>query len=1056
MNIRTILLSCVVMAARLQSTDVGYAQEYVPVPTQVSSKWAQLYKNYDQGPVAPTIQIHRMQIVLHQDAARRSELEWFVSDQQNRQSVNFHRWLTPEQFADKFGASQEDASKVASWLKSVGMTNVKVSRGRLFIAFSGTVGSVAAAFHTPIHAFEVLGVRHFANTTVPSIPQSLDGLVSDVIGLHDFGLVSQTVNRPITQYLAADETNELGPGDLATIYDINPLFAKGINGSGVTVAVLGQTPITLDDYRAYRQMFGLASNDFQTLVVPDSGNGTHAPLDQEEATLDVEVMGAVARNATILYVWGASVIDAAEYVVDNRIAQVMNLSYAGPEDTADLYYQDIALQANAEGITWISSAGDSGAAGWDTAGAASASWGLAVMSPANVPQVTAVGGTALSDASSSQYWNASTGTQRGSALSYIPETGWSSKNSVGGGGGGTSQVFALPGYQTDFNTSTARMVPDVAFSSSVSSAPYVIVYQGSTQAVGGTSAATPVFGGIAVLLNHYLTVSGSIAEAGLGNLNPTLYRLAEQVPNVFHDVTAGSNDVPCTVGTLDCTTGILGFDAVPGYDEATGLGSVDAYALVSSWENATFEQSTVHLNASTASIQVAQSVTFTASVAADGSSLPHSPVFFSDILQFTDHTTPPISLGSAVTDENGVAVLTTDSLPAGTNTITVSSGGATAVSGSAASNPVTVTSSPFPTTTTLTAQTATTTAGSSVNFNVFVSDSVGVPANGPIGPSGFYQQGTVTLYSAEGTQLSFASLPSNGVAALSSGALSAGDIGIYATYSGNNYGAASQSGIVTIHVAAGTQPLLGTKTTLSLSSTQNGSTGLYTFTAKVAPQSGSGTPTGTVSFYNGTVNLGTSTLTSQGTAALSTSSLPSGQYSMIAEYEGDTVFGASISAPLIVAIGDNQTGDFQLSGPASVAITLGSNTVVNLSITPVSGFSGAVNLTCRDLSTGYTCTAPNKVQVQGVTLVPVSLAASSAAFVAAMPFLFLGGALSAGASGRKRLINLVCLGIALCFLTACGVSGSLPSSATPKTAVVEVTATSGTLTHSININAVLK
>ena len=411
---------------------------------------ARLYARYDAGPVSATMPMHRMEMVLRPGAARRAGLEQFVADQQNPSSAEFHRWLSPEQFADRFGVPQADAAQVAAWLQSVGMTNVRIARGRMFVTYSGAAGAVEGAFRVAIHGFSVGGHRHYANVSAPSIPVALSGMVSDVIGFDDFNPAPQWIPATsITTQYASGSGNDLGPDDLAAIYNVKPLYAGGIAGSGTTVAVLGQTPISLADYRAYRQMFGLTANDFQVVPVPDSGSGTNAVVDQIEATLDTEVLGAVARNATLLYVWGSTAIDAAQYVVDNRLAQVMSLSYAGCEDGSALYYQDIALQANAEGITWVNAAGDSGAAGCDTISSASAVNGLAVTSPGSVPQITAVGGTAFVNGSSSQYWSSTNNSQEGSALGYVPETGWSDQDAVMGGGGGASLMFAKAGYQSN-------------------------------------------------------------------------------------------------------------------------------------------------------------------------------------------------------------------------------------------------------------------------------------------------------------------------------------------------------------------------------------------------------------------------------------------------------------------------------------------------------------------------------------------------------------------------------------------------------------------------------
>src|SRR5262249_31685995 len=148
------------------------------------------------------------------------------------------------------------------------------------------------------------------------------------------------------------------------------------------------------------------------------------------------------------------------------------------------------------------------------------------------------------------------------------------------------------------------------------SSGYVVVSGGALLSVGGTSAAAPVFAGMLVLVNHYLTSKETIATPGLGNVNPVLYRLAQSSANVFHDVTGGSNKVACVEASPGCVDGLVGFDAAKGYDLATGLGSVDAYQLASSWTLA--GATSVSLNADPAtsapdsSVQVTARVTSTA------------------------------------------------------------------------------------------------------------------------------------------------------------------------------------------------------------------------------------------------------------------------------------------------------------------------------------------------------------------------------------------------------------------------------------------------------------
>jgi hypothetical protein len=827
-----------------------------------------------------------------------------------------------------------------------------------------------------------------------------------------------------------------------------------VTGTGTTVAVLGQTPITLDDDRAYRQKFGLTANDFQIVAVPDSGAGTGADCDQEEATLDVEVLGAVAPNATVLYVWGATAIDAAQYVVDNKLAQVMSLSYAGCEYSSAVYYQTIAQQANAEGITWVGAAGDSGAAGCDPMMATDAANGLAVTSPASVPEVTAVGGTAFADSSSSQYWGATNSASGGSALSYVPETGWSSQSMVLGGGGGVSGVFAKAGYQSDFDTGVTggRMVPDVSLAAATGSNSYLIVFNGSAVMVGGTSAATPVFAGITALVNHYLLANASITYPGLGNINPTLYLLAEKIPGVFHDVTAGSNDVPCTAGTPDCTTGTLGYPATSGYDLATGLGSVDAYALASNWTNVTLGQSSLTLAASTAQTQASQSVTFTAKVTGDGGNVSNSPVVF--YYSNPQSQLAPVSFGSALTESNGTATLVSAIFPIGSNAVTAVYGGSTTVAAGAESNSVSIAVTAFPTTTAMTVAGGPYHAGEMATFAVTVSAPSGVALGGPVPGDAHFGPGTVSLYSTNGTLQAQSPVADDGSATLTSQALAAGNNGFYVSYSGNYYASQSQSSTMNLTTS---QAGIATNTTLTASATTIALGSSLTLSATVSVQSNAATPTGSVTFYNGTALLGTTPLNGAGSATLSFS--PSyGTASLTAVYAGNDTYNSSTSAPVQVTIETATPGDFTLSGTTSATISAGSSGVITLSVTPLNGFSGTILFSCAGLPAGDTCILPNAVTPQCATPVALTIATCPAALAGVIPLGILSLFLTGGAIRRKRfaLVALLC---AVCVLTAgCGAGFSAGSTTTasassnsPQTFTAKVLATSGSISHELDI-----
>jgi len=277
-------------------------------------------------------------------------LEAFLDDVQNPRSANYHRWLSPEEFGNRFGANASDLAKVTSWLQGAGFQVHDVARGRHWITFSGTAGQVNRAFRTEIHRYLVNGRQHFANATEIAIPEDLSAVVAGVRGLDDFRLEPQATGSGGARGLA--------PDDLATIYNLKKLYDAGIDGTGQTIAILGQTRILLSDIQKFRKVYNLPPNDPKlTLFGADPGTVSG---DFTEAEMDVEWSGAVARNATINYVYSSDVFTSAEYAVDQNLAHVMSLSYGGCESYNPASFRAVAQQANAQGITWLVSSGDSG------------------------------------------------------------------------------------------------------------------------------------------------------------------------------------------------------------------------------------------------------------------------------------------------------------------------------------------------------------------------------------------------------------------------------------------------------------------------------------------------------------------------------------------------------------------------------------------------------------------------------------------------------------------------------------------------------------------------
>jgi uncharacterized protein (TIGR03437 family) len=549
-----------------------------------------MLRQQDMGRVDRDFPLPALTLFLKRSASQQADLDQLLEDQQNPASALYHRWLTPEGFADRFGVNPSDIGATADWLRSQGFTVNKLAHSRTWIAFSGTAGQAEDAFHTEIHQYLLDGKQHFANSTEPSIPAGLAAVVTGIGGLDDMS--PEPVEPRMT---AADGVNTLAPGDIATIYDIAPLYQSRIDGTGQKIAVMGGSQFNatgLADVAAFRSKFHLSANVPQ--VIFNSDYPEPLAVNSGEAHLDIEWAGAVARNAQILYVYANTFLDAVVYAVDNNLAPVMTMSANVGCEAANTpvtmsFYQGVAQQANAQGITWVVSGSDAGPASCDANGAPIAENGLGVRFPASIPEVTAVGGTEFNEEGGS-YWNSSNTANGASALSYIPEMVWNDSMalySLWAGGGGASIYFQKPAWQAGpgVPNDNARDLPDVAMAASFFHDAYETIVNGASARTGGTSAAAPVFAGILTLLNQYVVNKGIQSQPGLGNVNPTLYRLASAGSSAFHDITVGNNIVPCQTGTLDCPSGTLGFNAGPGYDQASGLGSVDAALLLSGWNS---------------------------------------------------------------------------------------------------------------------------------------------------------------------------------------------------------------------------------------------------------------------------------------------------------------------------------------------------------------------------------------------------------------------------------------------------------------------------------------
>jgi hypothetical protein len=542
------------------------------------------------GPVGDSMPVRGMTFRFRPTPAQSMELERLLEDQQNPDSPLYHAWLTPEEYGDRFGLSQSDFDQVADWVASQGFQVDYSAKSRTHISFSGTAAQVRDTFGTELHRFQAKGRTHFANVREVAVPAALEPLVLALTGLDDFQ--QEHVVRSKSRMNRSDGAHAVTPADLAVIYDIAPLYKKGITGAGQKIVVVGQAGLQVQDIRDFRATAGLPPSEPKLLLMPGNADpGLDDDAEVFEAVMDVEYAGGIAPGASIIYVYGYAANAAAQYATDQNLAPIISESFGGCEKqfaNALVWLRSVAQQAAAQGITWVASSGDTGPAACESQNADKAGLsGITVNLPAAVPEVTAVGGTVFSEGPG-QYWSSTVADDGGSALSYIPETSWNDTTAGSfllASGGGTSGFYPRPSWQTGAGVpnDNARHVPDIAFTASGNHDPYLIILDGKTWAAGGTSAAAPTFAGALALLNQYVVSNGIQARPGLGNINPRLYQLAQATRGVFHDITTGSNIVPCKTGTPDCANGKYGYNAGVGYDHVTGLGSIDVANLAQNW-----------------------------------------------------------------------------------------------------------------------------------------------------------------------------------------------------------------------------------------------------------------------------------------------------------------------------------------------------------------------------------------------------------------------------------------------------------------------------------------
>lgn len=500
----------------------------------------------DVGPADPNQQIEAT-VYLRRGSASGQ----FPSvDQLGGRPPRDRKYLTREEFARAYGASAADVEKIRAFAKEYGLQVVSENRATRTVKLSGTVEAFNKAFEANLRQYRHPSGMYRCRTGNLTIPRELNGVIEAVLGLDNrpqarthFRLRKKKVS-PSAQAAAVSYS----PVQVADAYD----FPPGMNGAGQSIGIIelggGYNSADLNTFFS-----GLGIPTPKVTAVPVDG-ATNSPTGDPsgpdgEVELDIEVSGAIASGAQIAVYFAPNTdqgfIDAVTTAAHDATLKpsVISISWGGPEDSWTQQSRDALNSACQDaatmGVTVLAASGDSGASDGESSG-------LAVDFPASSPYVVGCGGTKL--------------TISGTAIGS--EQVWNELSAgEGATGGGVSEVFALPSFQSSANVPKApngfvgRGVPDVAGDADPETG-YNVVVDGQQSVIGGTSAVAPLWAGLFALINQAL-------GANVGYVNPLLYAAKEEA--TFHDVTSGNNG---------------GYSAGVGWDACTGLGSPDGAALL--------------------------------------------------------------------------------------------------------------------------------------------------------------------------------------------------------------------------------------------------------------------------------------------------------------------------------------------------------------------------------------------------------------------------------------------------------------------------------------------
>jgi hypothetical protein len=527
----------------------------------------------------PPDRVLRLAIML--PLRNQAALNTLLTDLHNPQSPSYLHYLSVQQFTDQFGPTQADVDAVVQFAQANGMTVTRTTPNHMVVDVRASVASIEKAFHVTMGVYQ----HPTENRTFYAIDReptaALGVQLWHITGLDDF-----SPPRPMLRLApkGAVRTQQTGSGPDGQFLgsDMRAAYYGGtaLTGAGQTIGIFGLN-FNLSDVEAYFSSIGQSFNP--SVVITDSIDGydtSCGSCNDGEPIADIVQSYSMAPgvNAVIEYEASNDVDTFTQMATDNIAKQLSaSVGWLPADPTSD---EPIFMEFAAQGQNLFVASDDSGA--WSPTNPA--------FYPADDPYVTAVGGTQLTTNGAGGPWASEV------SWGFAPGITMACGSPGGSGGGYSTNGFAIPGYQqlpgvinsSNAGSTALRNGPDVSADADCNS---WWCADGSCQGgLGGTSLSTPRWAGFLALVNEQ-AASSNAPSAGF--VNPTFYSIgtSSNYDSNFHDITSGGeyNSTPCSASTsaVNCLTsgtgsGYEGYDAVTGYDLATGWGSPNGQALINS------------------------------------------------------------------------------------------------------------------------------------------------------------------------------------------------------------------------------------------------------------------------------------------------------------------------------------------------------------------------------------------------------------------------------------------------------------------------------------------